>query len=492
MSNDFLALPAPAADGPGAWVDTSSLGALRTITADLSGGTFVTIECCNQLVPTVAYPVAAFQATGETTIQVAAHWMRAVTSNYSGAGAPVVNLGGTNDATTTDQIVAPVGSGNGAAIDVSALAPFKTIQVTGGFSGTVNIDISEDGGTTYATAFSFSKGGYASGLFVADHVRINRVGVNGGTLPEIWIGATTPGGGSAGGGAVPIIFGSGQDGAAVFDGSNAFTFAAKAGSVYTLNRDVFLADGSSIEAGCTLKTAGFKLFCNGRFWVKANAIMSCDGNAAAGNVAGAASALGTVGIGVAGGAGHVGVGAGTAGSSTSNTLQDANAAGGAGGQADGGHLGGAGGAYNTNVANGGANYLTPMQTGFLFNSSSGGNQATIGIIGGGAGGGGGGSNNAGANGGGGGGGGGVLLAHVYNFMNDGTVRALGGAGAAGAGSAGDAGGGGGGGGGTILSLAHLRSGSGSYLVTGGAGGDGFGAGAAGVAGNDGHKNLFAA
>lgn len=293
-----------------------------------------------------------------------------------------------------------------------------------------------------------------------------------------------------------IIFGSGQDGIAVFDGVNTFAFATLVGSVYTLSRDVFVAGGSRIAAGVTVKSAGYKGFCNGMFTIDPTGVLSCDGNAAALGVAGAASALGTLGIGTAGGAGHAGVGVGSAGTNQSNTLQDAAAAsqcaGGAGG-AGGADAGGAGGTYNAVVANGGANYLASMLTGFFFNSSSGGNQATIQIIGGGSGGGGGGADNAGVTGGGGGGGGGVLLWHAYEFVVNGTARALGGAGAAASGSGGNGGGGGGGGGGIILSLARIRSGSGVYAADGGAGGAKLGAsGVAGAAGATGHLNLFSA
>lgn len=294
-------------------------------------------------------------------------------------------------------------------------------------------------------------------------------------------------------GIASIIYGAGQDGAAVFDGSNTFSFASKVGSVYTLTRDVFLGDGSRVAAGCQLKGAGFKIFCNGQFTIDAGGIVSADGANAALNVAGGSSATGTftLGIGVAGGAGRVGVGTGTAGQNQSNTLTDASAAGGAGG-AGGAQAGGAAGTYTPNAINGGGNFLTPVLTGFLFNSSSGGNQASVLIIGGGAGGGGGGSDNAGVNGGGGGGGGGVLVLHVYNLVNNGTIRALGGNGGNAAGAGGNGGGGGGGGGGIILQLSRYRSGSGVVLTTGGTGGTAIGTGVAGAPGSGGHVNAFVA
>lgn len=209
MSNDFVALPAPSHDGAGAWVDCSSLGGLRTIVVETDGA-FVTIECCNQASAADAYPIAAFQKTGEQSVQVAAHWMRAVTSNFGSGTAPVVNAGSTGDGTTTDQLTVTAGAGTGTAADTSALPSFKTVQVTPGFTGSVNIEISEDAGATWATAFSFQPGGARSesSLFLASRMRVQRVNVTGGVTPQVWVGATAPpggGGGGGGGGGAPFL-----------------------------------------------------------------------------------------------------------------------------------------------------------------------------------------------------------------------------------------------------------------------------------------------
>src|ERR1700690_4281941 len=117
--------PATAADGPGAWVNASALGATRTVTVEGNGGVFspfVTIECSNQSSPTVGYPLSMFQPATEATFEVACMWMRAVVSNYAGGGAPTVNVGG-DDArgTSSLQLPVPVGNGRGAAIDVTSL-----------------------------------------------------------------------------------------------------------------------------------------------------------------------------------------------------------------------------------------------------------------------------------------------------------------------------------------------------------------------------------
>lgn len=290
-----------------------------------------------------------------------------------------------------------------------------------------------------------------------------------------------------------IIFGSGDDGAAVFDGTNTFTsFASKNGSTYTLTRDTYLADGSIIQPGVTLNTAGFRLFCNGKLTVSSTAVLACDGKDASLNVAGGSSALGTLGIGMAGGAGHVGIGTGTNGTNQSNTLGDAAGAGGNGG-AGGVDAGGTGGTYTPNTTNGGSDWLLPIHSGFTFIQTSGGNQAQILPMGGGAGGGGGGSDNAGVNGGGGGGGGGVMVLIVFNLVNNGTIRCKGGKGGNAAGAGGNGGGGGGGGGGIINNLYRYKSGTGSMSCPGGTGGTHVGAsGVDGSPGQVGHVNAYAA
>ncbi len=287
--------------------------------------------------------------------------------------------------------------------------------------------------------------------------------------PQPFVGnssATTSGG---------IVFGSGQDGATVFDGVNTFAFASLVGATYTLTRDVFLGDGSEVTDNTELKSGGFRIFCNGTMTVDALGIVSNDGRPAVNGTAGAGSALGSTGIGTAGGAGRAN-NTGVAGTNQSNTLGDASAAGGAGG-AGGANAGGAGGTYVTTPAgNGGANFLIPLLSGFLFGQTSGGNQAQLQIIGGGAGGG--------------GGGGGPIHIHAFHLVNNGTIRANGGNGADASGAGGNGGGGGGGGGGIINSPVSMRTGTGVYQTNGGSGGAAIGTGVAGSAGSTGHQNLF--
>lgn len=122
------------------------------------------------------------------------------------------------------------------------------------------------------------------------------------------------------------IYGSGVDGVATLDGVSTVPFV---GSTYTLTRDTFISL-AQVNAGITLATGGFKLFVSTQ--LVNNGIVSCDGKPAALGVAGASSALGTMGIGTAGGNGRS-ANTGLAGTNqiAANTLQDATLAGGAGG-----------------------------------------------------------------------------------------------------------------------------------------------------------------
>lgn len=288
-----------------------------------------------------------------------------------------------------------------------------------------------------------------------------------------------------------IIYGGGNDGVVTFDG-RALPFATFDSGVYTLTRDIFLAGGSQNLSGITVYAAGFKSFCNGRF--TNYGIIHNDGKDAVLGVAGAASALGTTGVGTAGAAGRTN-NTGLNGTNQSNVLGDAalaaECAGGNGGRG-GANAGGNGGTYTGGFANGGANYLSPMLSGFLYSQTSGGNQAQLSIIGGGAGGGSGGSDNGGVLSGAGGGAAGVLPFHALELFNYGIIRVGGGKGGNASGSGGNGGGGGGGGGGILLSLARRREGGGVYAAPGGAGGAGLGTGGTGGGGHDGHLNLFSA
>lgn len=205
MGNVFLPVVAPAANGSGAAVDFSSFGAVKTITIS---GTWdllptINIEINNDPVSTNGgwQSIATFAGSGIATVKVACKWIRATVSNYRGGVAPVIHIGGTDDGALFAALTAPAGNGVGTSVDVSALGVFKTVQVAAAFRGNVVIEVSEDGGTTWAEELSFSAGGATSGVVAADFMRVTRNGVPlvSPGLPIVNVGATDEGGGGGGG-----------------------------------------------------------------------------------------------------------------------------------------------------------------------------------------------------------------------------------------------------------------------------------------------------
>ncbi len=282
-------------------------------------------------------------------------------------------------------------------------------------------------------------------------------------------------------------YGDGSDGACAFDGIATILGLAPSSSVYTLTRDIF-ASSITISAGVTVKTNGFRVFCQGTTTIAATGILSCDGNAASAGTAGAiTNASGSLGAGTAGGAGGSGNNAGSAGTAHAVGFPGGTGAGGAGG-GDGTHTAAAAGTWAAlAAAKGGARFLTSLLLGMIFGTQTSATASLVSLFMGGTGGGGGGGDNADATGGGGGGGGGVLVLASRSVVNNGTVSCNGGVGAAGTSAAHNAGGGGGGGGGVCIIVTRAYSGAGVQTAAAGAGGAK--AGASGVVGSAGSAGV---
>jgi hypothetical protein len=254
------------------------------------------------------------------------------------------------------------------------------------------------------------------------------------------------------------VYGNASDGVCTFiaTGSTTVAGATLSGGVYTMTRDIYLATGSVVSVGATIKTSGFRIFCQGNLTI--NGVIDSSGSAAAANVAGAAlSYSGTISNTTVGTAGA----AGGTGTSTAGTNGAANGLGGAGGVGgtSGSNTGAAGGTVTAPVATVQGPYTAP-------------NAIAVRVVGttalalccggsGGSSGGGDGTNNSG----GGGGGGGIVMISANTINGTGTISANGGVGGA-ANATGNSAGGGGGGGGAII----LVSSSVGYVqptVTGG-------------------------
>lgn len=205
MSNVFAALPVPAGDGVGAWVDTSSLGPARSITVDggaFSGNLFV--EASNDgaanAVPLSIGPIISGAASAyEITATLQFMRVRRTGSTGGALGSPNVTVGGEVEATAIyGTMDVPTGDGAGAAFDLSAGGPYNTFAVAGPFTGQVLIDVSNDG-VNFTSSLLFIAGQAPQTFFgVLASARVRRQFSTGGAAPAISVGS----GGSAAGGSV--------------------------------------------------------------------------------------------------------------------------------------------------------------------------------------------------------------------------------------------------------------------------------------------------
>lgn len=72
---------------------------------------------------------------------------------------------------------APAGNGSGAAQNTAGMGATKTITVQGAFRGTVIVEISNDGGTTFPTLITFNAAGVVTIDACAGEMRVTREGV---------------------------------------------------------------------------------------------------------------------------------------------------------------------------------------------------------------------------------------------------------------------------------------------------------------------------
>lgn len=265
------------------------------------------------------------------------------------------------------------------------------------------------------------------------------------------------------------VFGDGSDGSLTFDGTTTVAGLAPSSGVYTMTRDLH-ATALTNNSGSTIKTAGFRIFCQGAM---SNAgTISMDGNNASGATAGAT----TSGLFVSQPGGNGGTTAGSAGNT--GLLGGGASAAGSGASGSGGGTTGVVFALTTTISGRLLKLPNAALSGVL---TYGANVPTYLRGGSGAPGGGGDTTNSG---GGGGAGGGVLVIFAATLTNTGTLSAKGGNGAAGV--AGNSGGGSGGGGGVVA--VYTRSAwtqSGTVTAAGGSLGAGVGTGTNGAAGTTG-------
>lgn len=205
MPNLFLDLPVPAGDGTGTPVDTSSLGGNKTFQVSGSYTGALTIEGSNDG-GTTWVPLATFATpAAKKTIDAAVQFMRTRVVNSLGNPPSSVAVSSNDDGGSFVSLAATAGNGTGANTDVSALGTLNTVIVGGTFTGTVAIEISDDG-TDFVEAMVFSGPGFQTKRFTAQFMRVTRKNITVGLpgLPVINVGAINDAG--AGGGTITATY----------------------------------------------------------------------------------------------------------------------------------------------------------------------------------------------------------------------------------------------------------------------------------------------
>ena len=196
MPNAFLNLPVPAANGAGAAVDVSVMGATKTI---IVGGVFegaVGIEYATDAAPAAWAPLpeAVFNSNpGRVTIDLAARWMRATMTGYK-SGAANADVGAPNTGAEFIDFVVPA-VGDSAPVDISGMPTLKTVVVGGPFTGSINLQVSEDG-VDYSTVMSFQQPGGQTAKVVGQFARVRHS--NGSGSPVMAMAAAEVGSGDIG------------------------------------------------------------------------------------------------------------------------------------------------------------------------------------------------------------------------------------------------------------------------------------------------------
>ncbi len=196
----YLQLPAAAADGPGAWVDVSAMGATKIIS--VSGGDLVgtiNIEISNEAVASAASTIASINNAGVARWTGAAQWMRANVTGYRSGAAPDVRVGADDGVVQRTSLAATAGDGSGAAVDTQAMGALRTITVTGAFRGTVQVEFSQDNVHWAAGFLAFTSPGQTTAVVPAKYMRCTRSGVPmvAPGLPVVNVAALDEGGGTA-------------------------------------------------------------------------------------------------------------------------------------------------------------------------------------------------------------------------------------------------------------------------------------------------------
>lgn len=208
MAKSFLDLPVPVGDGTGAAVDTSDLAARKTITV---AGTISSVACTIEVSQdnSTWAPLYTFTVVGKRSFTVAAGWMRVRISGSVGVAAFSLNVdvGADEVSGNFSAVNVPAADGVGTALDVSTFGDFMTVVVAGTYTGSIIIEISQDG-TDWSPMMGFSGLGLQSRLVSAYRLRVRRTGTDPALpgTPTVSVGAVDVLSSGAGGGNPVLVF----------------------------------------------------------------------------------------------------------------------------------------------------------------------------------------------------------------------------------------------------------------------------------------------
>ena len=163
MANVFLDLPLPALNGPGAAVDVSAMGKIRTVTVvgEFVGAT-VTVEVSNSGAAGDYAPILTFQNGEEKkTVEVAAQFARVVVSGRKNSVPFSANIymAANDNGTQVASLPMPALNGPGASINTAMLGTFNSFVAGGTFAGAaILVEASEDG-VDWTPCVQFSSAG---------------------------------------------------------------------------------------------------------------------------------------------------------------------------------------------------------------------------------------------------------------------------------------------------------------------------------------------
>jgi hypothetical protein len=176
-SNLFVNLPVAAGDGAGAGQDTAGMGKEKTITVQGAGMTGVVNVQISLDGGATWGTIASFTAPGKQILPFAASQMRTLRAGFAGGTLPNVDVAADDDGAVFVQPAVPAADGTGANTDISTHGDWKTLQVTGAFTGVLIVQFSEDG-TDWLEfdEFVFTTPSMASRAFTANLMRVVRRG----------------------------------------------------------------------------------------------------------------------------------------------------------------------------------------------------------------------------------------------------------------------------------------------------------------------------